>query len=250
MSLTVFTRCRICLMALSVAVGSLAGATLQAQVIPVSNASFETPTPPPGFPATPQIDSWNKFPQPQGLPLPGGVTWEQMSGVFPNTAPGASDHIDNVHGNQAAYLFSVPGVGVYQDLSATFTAGQAYNLSLGLIAGGGMQPGSSLLFGLYYRDSANNPVPVGSTIVSYSSAAFPNATHFNDYQLDLAAVQAGDAWAGKNIGVQIVSTAGMFDGYWDLDNLRLQVVPEPGTLPLVAPALGLFLWIRRRGAHH
>jgi hypothetical protein len=76
---------------------------LQAQAIPVPNGSFESPTPPPGFPVTTLIDVWQKSAQPPGVPLPGGITWDQLSGAFPNTPVGSPDHIDNLDGNQAAY---------------------------------------------------------------------------------------------------------------------------------------------------
>src|SRR5436305_10981996 len=87
-----------------------------AATIGIPNGSFESPNPPPGFPAWPVIDSWQKFPQPAGLTVPPGFTWDQLSGVFVNTPVGASDHIDNVDGAQAAYLFSIPGVVVFQAL--------------------------------------------------------------------------------------------------------------------------------------
>ena len=41
----------------------------------VPNGSFESPTPPAGFPVNTQIDVWKKSPQPAGVPLPGGITW-------------------------------------------------------------------------------------------------------------------------------------------------------------------------------
>src|SRR5262245_37863031 len=78
-----------------VALVAAASLGLQAQPLSVPNGSFESPTPPPGFPATPQIDAWQKAPQPPGIPLPGGITWEQLAGVFPNTPVGSADHIDN-----------------------------------------------------------------------------------------------------------------------------------------------------------
>ncbi len=218
-----------------------------AATVNVPSGSFETPVVPPGFPAYPVFTDWQRTAQPSGVTVPGGLTWDQLSGVFPNTAVGMPDHIANMDGNQAAYLFSFPGVGIYQDLSTTFGVGQSYNLALGVIGGGGgMQQGSSLLLGLYYRDAGNNPVSVGSTLLTYTPAAFPTTTNFLDSQFTIPAVQAGDAWAGRGIGVQVIASAGQFDGYWDIDNLRLQTVPEPGTWAMAGAALGLLGVVRLR----
>jgi len=229
------------------ALGSPFGA-FGAAAVPVLNPSFESPVVPPGFPAYPVIDSWQKTPQPPGVPLPGGITWEQLTGVFPNTPMGAPDHIDNMDANQAAYLFSIPGVGIFQDLSATYGVGQSYNLTLGVIGGGGgMMNGSTLLLSLYYRDAENNMVTIGGLPIVFSPGAFPTTTHFLDQTLSLPAVQAGDPWAGRNIGVELLATTGVGDGYWDVDNLRLQVVPEPGSLGLMTAGIGglLAVWVRR-----
>lgn len=206
---------------------------VQAQSIPVANGSFESPTPPVGFPAFPQIDLWQKFPQPQGVPLPGGITWDQLSGVFPNTAPGTADHIDNVVGAQAAYLFAIPGVGISQQLESTYQPGNAYSLSVGILGAGGIAENSTFQIGLYYLDSANTPVSLGSTTVAYTAATFPIPNHLNDITASVPTVQAGDAWAGKKIGVQLMSTFGTGAGYWDVDNVRLTAIPEPTTTGLL-----------------
>lgn len=210
---------------------------LSAQVIPIPNGSFESPTPPPGFPATPLVDSWLKVPQPDGIPLPGGITWDQLAGVFPNTPVGAADHIDNMDGNQAAYMFAIPGVSLYQQLASVFTVGNSYNLSLGLLGGGGIAEGSSFLMSFFYVDGGNF-VNIGATPITYTPGTFLNPTHLYEFNLTLPAVQASDAWAGKNIGVQLLSTFGTGAGYWDVDNVRLVAVPEPGTVALLALGAG------------
>jgi len=220
--------------------------SLLAQPIPVPNGSFETPTPPPGFPASPQVDNWLKAPQPPGIPLPGGITWEQLAGVFPNTPVGAVDHIDNVDGNQAAYMFAIPGVALFQQLNSVFEAGNSYHLTLGILGGGGITEGSSFLMSLYYLDGANNPVTVAATPITYSAAGFPNPTHLYDFSVNLGTVQASDAWAGRNIGIQLLSTFGTGAGYWDVDNVRLVAVPEPGTMALFALGAGGLLLARWR----
>ncbi len=194
----------------------------------IPNWSFESPTT--TF-ADPRLDAWRKTPKPDWFDESRG-TWDQLSGVFLNTAPGASDHIDNIEGSQASFLFSVPTAGFYQDLSSTFEAGNSYRLTAGFIGGGGNMPeGATLLLGLYYRDLASNMVTIAATTITNTKAVFPAATHFIDFSTDLSTVQSSNAWAGKNIGVEIIATpspelaAG--GGYWDIDNIRLgPPVPE------------------------
>lgn len=219
--------------------------TLHAQNIEVPNGSFESPNPPPGFPATPQVDNWQKSPQPDGIPLPGGVTWDQLAGVFPNTPVGAADHIGNMTGNQAAYMFAIPGVALYQSLNSTFEIGKSYGLTLDILGGGGITEGSSFLMSLFYLDGSN-PVTLGATPITYTAAAFANPTHLYTFGTSVGEVQAGDAWAGKNIGIQLVSTFGTGAGYWDVDNVQLVAVPEPTTIGLLALGAGGLLVARLR----
>ena len=214
--------------------------TIQAAELNVPNGSFESPKPPQGFPASPLIDTWQKSPQPQGIPLPSGITWDQLSGVFPNTSPGSVDHIDNLVGSQAAYLFAIPGVSLSQSLTSQFEVGNAYHLSVGILGAGGITEGSSFAISLFYKDSDNNHVPVGSLPITYSAAGFPNATHLIEYGLDIPKIQATDAAAGKEIGIQLSSTFGTGAGYWDVDNVRVVAVPEPYTQALLA--LGAGAW--------
>lgn len=201
----------------------------------VPNGSFEAP--PTEFVDT-RIDAWQKTPKPDWYDESGGFTWDQLSGVFLNTAPTNATHIDNIHGQQALYLFAVPQVGIFQDyssvsgtnstpsreFSARFEPGKSYQLTVGVVSGGGgMTNGASLLMGLYYRDAANNIVPVAGTNIVFTPEAFPNVTHLIDYQVRTLAVQAGDPWAGQFIGVHFLSTVdpALAGGYWDLDNVRL-----------------------------
>ncbi len=223
---------------------SLAG--LNAQTIPVPNGSFESPGTPPGFPAFPVVSLWQKTPQPPGFPLPPGYNWDQLAGVFPNTAFGQPDHIDNVDGAQAAYMLAIPGVSLFQEIGSPFQVGKSYNLKLGILGGGGITPGSTFEMSLYYRDGANNLVSVAATPITYSAAAFPNTTHLIDYEVTVPPVQAADAWAGQKIGVQLTSTFGTGAGYWDVDNVRLQAVPEPGSVAVLALGVGGLLVARWR----
>src|SRR5215475_5047719 len=67
----------------------------------VSNASFQSPET--DF-ASPFMDSWEKAPQPFWY-TDTNFLWFQLMGQFMNTSNGSPDHIDNVEGSQAAYLF-------------------------------------------------------------------------------------------------------------------------------------------------
>jgi hypothetical protein len=206
----------------------------QAQPLSVPNGSFESPVT--SF-VDLRIDNWQKNPKPPGFPVT-DEQWEQSIGLFKNTDPTAADHIDNMDGNQAIFIFNAPGAGVFQDYdsvdwsgqthisSATFEPGRAYNLTVGLIGGGGNMPeGVSILLSLYYRDAQSNIVTIASTTVSHSAATFPNTTHFVDFQVAVPMVKGSDAWAGKHIGISITSIGPpeIPGGYWDIDNVRLAV---------------------------
>ena len=210
---------------LSVAIGivllAVGAKKLQAVPIYIPNASFESPET--TFVSV-DIDSWQKSPTPWWYDESGGL-WTQLTGVFLNVPPTDPDHIDNCDGNQAAWLFAVPEVELFQDLTATFEVGQSYHLTVGIIGGGGnMEDDVPIEIRLYYRDAENNKVTVGATTFTYNSDT-GYVKHFSDVQLDIPQVRPTNPWAGKNIGVQLVSTldldTGKAGGFWDLDNVRL-----------------------------
>lgn len=238
------------LAAISTAVTACWGG-LCAQPIVLPNASFESPS---TFFVSTLIDSWQETPKPDWYVEGGGMLWDQLTGVFRNNQPGANDHIDNCDGVQAVYLWANRDVGLFQDydsvdwddpspthaFDAQFEAGKAYELTFGVVAGGGnMLEGVSFEAALYFRDGASNQVTVTATTVVFTRAAFPNRTHLTDVTLRTPVVQAGDAWAGKHIGVRFLSTVSeeMQGGYWDLDNIRLAAVGEP-TFAVQATAVG------------
>jgi hypothetical protein len=211
-----------------------AGASkLQATPIYVPNASFESPET--TF-VDVNIDLWQKPPKPWWYDESGGSLWIQLTGVFLNLPPADPDHIDNCDGNQAAWLFAVPEVELFQDLTATFEVGQSYHLTVGIFGGGGnMKDDVPIEIRLYYRDAENKKVTVGATTFTYDWDT-GYVKHLNDVQLDVPKVVSTDSWAGKNIGVQLVSTLTLADldpetgragGYWVLDNVRLKSLPGP-----------------------
>ncbi len=230
--------------ALALAVLAASAFPLHAGQLSVPNGSFESPQVPPEAPyAGPDIDQWQKTPQPNWYnPSNNSNTpWEYLMGQFYNV-PFPGQFIDNCDGSQAAFLFALPEAGLFQDydsvygtnatpahaFAASYQAGSSYDLTVGVIGGGGgMQPGATLQLGLYYRDASSNKVVIASTMVTNSPSVFPTNTHLVDFQAHLPMVKPGDPWAGQHIGIQLLSTVG-FDlagGYWDLDNVRLAEVP-------------------------
>src|SRR5262245_49423785 len=79
-------------LALALAVGI--SNRVNAATIFVGNASFETPATP--F-AGPEMDAWQKSPQPFWFP-PGTNSWDQTMGQFLNTPDGSPGHITNIDG--------------------------------------------------------------------------------------------------------------------------------------------------------
>jgi len=245
---------------LPVAVATLTGATaLYAQPLAVPNYSFESQSGA-GWPfgTNPNVDNWQKIAEPAYFPLVSGgqIPWYGTAGVFIDTAP-----YGNRVGTQAGYILAFPQATLFQDYSvspafdATFEIGKSYNLTIGVFGKGSsapLAPGSTLTLSLYYRNGLGDKVAVGSTAVVYSSATFPSGGPFNfiDYQVNVPAVQVGDAWAGQHIGIQLESTIPIeltTGGNWDFDNVRLTAVPEPTALALLGLGFsGVFMARRRR----
>jgi hypothetical protein len=104
-----------------------------------------------------------------------------------------------------------------------------------------MQAGVSLRIGLYYRDGDGNRVTVASTNIVFDPAALPPTKSLVDNEVPTPTVAADDAWAGKHIGIELLSTVSLLDqelwgGFWDLDNVRLTAEGEGG-LTLTNPRL-------------
>ncbi len=217
--------------------------------IMVPNGSFEDPQTP--FVST-FISSWQEFPKPPWYDESGPFLWDQVTGVFKNTPPGSVDHLVNCDGAQAAYLFAEPEVGFFQDYGSydwndpeptrafdvRYQAGQSYRLTVGVVGGGGnMLDGVTLELSLYFRDDANQVIPVAVTTVTNSPTLTPGRTNLADFSVVLPVVKPTDPWAGRHIGIQILSTVSfeLRGGYWDVDHVRLEAIPE--SVPTLKVAL-------------
>jgi len=220
----------------------IVAAGLQAQLIPVPNGSFESQS---GvgqpFGVNILIDSWQKPAKPayfDAIESTFGIFWIQTAGVFVDNNP-----YGNRVGAQAAFLLSFPQVALFQDyntldwndaapthdFNAVYQPGKSYKLTVGLF-GKNMTEGSQLTLSLYYRDALDNMVTVASTTITYTPAGFSTTPPLNlqDYEVVVPKVRGNDAWARKHIGIKIESTFGYGDGYWDLDNVRLEANPGGG----------------------
>ncbi len=172
-------------------------------------------------------------------------------GRFANTPQGNFDHIDNMDGTQAAYIFTFPGAGFFQDFSSVDWAGagsNAFNVTLdpgksytvtAAFTSSSNEPltnGASMQMSLYYRDAQSNQVVLAATNIVFNSNVFTNLDHLLDFQAVIPWVKPNDPWAGKNLGISFQSTTFDFNlvtGVWDLDNVRLT---EQVAIALVNPA--------------
>ncbi|MGA2035920.1 MAG: PEP-CTERM sorting domain-containing protein [Thermoguttaceae bacterium] len=222
------------------------------EMIPIPNGSFEDPTVGNAAPyASPDMSDWQKSPPPSWWAGTGASTdqWYQSVGTFLNVP---FEPIDNVDGNQAAFMFSNPGLEISQQLTNTFQVGTSYQLTVGIAGGSyGMAIGCPMEIGLYYLDGSGNQVMAGTTTVVNDATLAQGSyvTHLTDYQLTIPAVAASDPWAGQNIGVALIQTADLSNagGYWDIDNVRLTATtaPEPGSIALLVAGLAMLV-LRRR----
>jgi len=201
----------------------------------VPNFSFESPVAD-AFGA--EVDAWEKPPAPAGFDASSYGDWTNMAGVFVND-PDPNYYISNADGVQLAYLTAYPQVALFQDLNSTdwsglpathdfnvrFEPGKYYTMTVG-ITSSSVEPltaGSTLELSLYYRDASSNAIIVASNTVTFTTNVFTNLLQLLDFSVSVPVVQATNAWANQNIGIQIQSTVspGLIGGVWDLDNVRL-----------------------------
>ncbi len=202
--------------------------------IPVPNYDFSSPNVA-NFPpfARAGVSVWVQSPMPAWW-IAAGYTaqdWTDSAGVFVNVPAKWIDNLVPTGGTsthqQAAFMFSTPGLQISQTLSNTFQVGTSYQLAVGIEGGGqGMPPGTPMEIGLYYLDAGGNQVTVGTTTVlndlALSGSAGSYISHLPDRYLAIPAVSASDPWAGQNIGVALIQpNSGTTTGYWDINNVRL-----------------------------
>lgn len=221
--------------------GLIVGLGLSAEEISIPNGSFELPST--DFVST-RIDRWQEDPAPEGYSEAGGFAWDQLTGIFRNTAPGAADHLANLDGRQALYLFAIPGVGLFQDgtsrdwkdpeplrdLQARYEPGSAYTLGAQVQGGGGgMREGVPLELSLYYRDASGRPVTVARTEVLHSNVVFADRQRLVQVSVTSPVVADSDPWARQPVGIRLRSTVApdLAGGYWDVDAVTLRRDPQP-----------------------
>jgi len=211
-------------------------AGIRAADLYVPNGSFESPA---TTYVLPLISNWEQSPQPAGFDTNVFGAWDELLGVFANVPAGQPGSITNATGSQLAYLFAYPQLAIFQDYTSTdwssttpshafnaiYEPGRAYHLTFGLTTSSyePLTTGSTLLVSLYYRDTAGSQVTVGATNITFDPAVFTNLANLNQFELDVPAVNNTDPWAGRNIGIQIMSTVDptLIGGVWDIDNVSL-----------------------------
>ena len=196
---------------------SLLASPARSEVITVPNGSFESPTVPYLFPfVSLDIDHWQREPAPDYWTVGfkyDAADWNHCAGTYLNVPfdgqgnPAAP--IDNVDGSQAVFMFPWPGQGLWQTLDATFEVGRSYHLTGNAQGGGPMPLNVPMEIRLFYEDATGKHVAVGSQEILNTNPPNTKVAHLPDHTLDVPAVAANDLWAGKNIGVEIISTAGM-----------------------------------------
>lgn len=201
-------------------------AGLAAEPIFIPNHSFELPTVSRNvknpFGALPLIADWDE----NGVG--GGDELNQNTGVFLNTEPGEPDHVSNPDQKQLAFLSTLIGNAIRQELADEFVPGRTYTLTAAVATSLTFPAGATeqLEIALFYFNGGVEQV-VASTFVSGSEVT---ATSLIDATATLPEVSPDDAWAGKRIGVLIRPAINDPDdeegeGFWDLDNVRLEVEP-------------------------
>jgi hypothetical protein len=218
----------------------------------VPNHSFEQPPVPPETPAYPVHVAWQQTPKRADYVENPPFTWNVLTGVFPNSAAGATDHLPNMDGAQAAYLFAERENGIFQMLDTTFATGTSYTLKVSLVGSANIPPttGSTLDLMLYYTNANGTIVSAGATTVTYNTTSFPDTAQFRDFSVKVPAKLNSDPAIGKKIGIMIKSTAAEAGGVWDIDNVRVVAerefvqVPnfsfENPTVPAGVPASPVF----------
>jgi len=199
-----------------------------AEPIVIPNFSFEKPpvtrdglNP---FGALPFIDEWDETNV--GLL----DEWDQDTGNFINTDAGEPDHITNLDLLRAAFVSSLTGNAIRQDLPHAYLPGRSYRFTIAVGKSFTFPVGDTeqLEIALFYFDPRVEEI-VASTFVS---GAMVNSTTVTDFSVTSAIVEEGDAWAGRPIGILVRPYTldpddDTGEGFWNLDYARLDELTPP-----------------------
>jgi len=241
---------------LGVGVAGMVGTSAQGAAINVPNHSFESPSAATPFGVSTAISNWTTY---GDVPFDtGGGPASSGTGIFPNVNPDNSINFSNAIGSQVAYIFTKSSIptnrdGLEQILPAAFGAGKSYTLTID-VGLAGSAPGATepFTFNLFYFDPANptsRNVVGGRTI--YNAAPTPlSGSVLTPLSVTTPVLTAGLA-VGKQIGIEIYTALGSDASVtagrqYDFDNVRLEEVPEPAAIGLLAVAVPLVMRRHRR----
>jgi hypothetical protein len=189
----------------------------QTSPVDVANDSFETPDLSPDG-AQAGIPDWN---------INGPA-----AGVAHNGWNGGQINLANSHGDQIGWMNAyadtaneLASSGIWQLLADSYTAGQSYELTIGVARAvwNPTEDSDQLQIRLWY-DAAGGPATIASVTITASDLNWSNGGDLIDYTVTLPEVLVTDAWAGRQIGVWIVASynaPGGDGGDWVIDNVRL-----------------------------
>jgi hypothetical protein len=224
-----------------------------------NNPSFESPDTP--FVNT-TADKWTTSGPTQlvdiGPPF-GTVPIIAGCGIFENppTVPGG--RISGADGSQLAYIFanSIPDSlngqvmdhAFTQVTSLTLQAGKQYQLTMGVAnAQSAPPPDSVLTMSLFAYDAANPGVEQLIASKQITNNGDLNGLSLTDFSAPSGVI--GGSTIGKQIGIRITTHTdprpASSTGQFDFDNIRLTLIPEPGSALMLASAAFLTLRSHRR----
>jgi hypothetical protein len=239
----------------------MASTGAQAVPVPVKNHSFELPVAPDvgGFEAAGTADLWT---------VSGGMSQVGVFRVMPGGSAGNPTNADPTPSvnqrTQAGYMFTGTGNKLVQGLTTndatplpiTYQAGQQYTVTLGVGVGSVNPPfgfpapdADELTIGLYY--SSNPADLVAKTTLTPVSGGL-TSTLLKDFSATTSLLLPGDPAVGQQIFIQIFTTQNSNPetsfGEFIFDNVRVEAVPEPGSVMGLAGMAAVLLGRRRRSA--
>jgi len=200
----------------------IVAAGVRAEPVEIPNHSFELPpvnrngsNP---FGALPYIDSWDETD-------PGIIDeLDQNTGVFLNTCFGEDDHIINPDEDRLAFISTLIGNAIRQELSAVYEVDAAYTFTIAVGTSSTYPAGDAeeLDVALYYLDGVSEVIIASTTV----TGAQVEPTSVVDFSVSIPQVHADDPWAGKSIGLLVQPSPAdpddeLDEGFWNLDNARL-----------------------------